>query len=178
MGLSDFQSMRVTWTIVALLAALAGASAIAGPAAALEPGVFVDPHSPAGKEYSIPLDVQRGAAVGHPAPEGVAQPLFGVGISAAGAGGGRGGQSSNGAGTSSSQTPGAPGSKPPRSNGTAGASANGGGSSRARSAQNAALGRLSRPRATASQIALIGVPVVLGGLLLGATIALALRRRG
>ncbi len=63
-------------TIVVFLAALA----LAAPATALEPGVFVDPGSPAGKEYSFPLSVLRGEGTGHAAPAGAAQPLFGVGI--------------------------------------------------------------------------------------------------
>jgi hypothetical protein len=67
-------------SVAALASALAGAWAMAAPAAALEPGVFVDPGSPAGKEYSIPLSVLRGAASGH-APLGAQpQPLFGQGI--------------------------------------------------------------------------------------------------
>jgi hypothetical protein len=65
---------------VVLAVALAATWAVAGPAVALEPGVFVDPGSPAGKEYSIPLSVLRGAASGHPAVENQAQPLFGIGI--------------------------------------------------------------------------------------------------
>ena len=66
--------------IVALVAVVLGGAVTAGPAAALEPGVSVDPQSPSGKEYSFPLDVQRGAAVGSDAPQGSSQPLFGVGI--------------------------------------------------------------------------------------------------
>src|SRR3954469_21780485 len=77
--------MRVARVIVALVV-ITGASAIAQPAAALEPGVFVDPDSPAGKEYAFPLDVQRAAAVGRDAVQGVAQPRFGVGIPRARAG--------------------------------------------------------------------------------------------
>src|SRR3954447_17654356 len=71
--------MRVARAIVALVV-ITGASATAQPVAAQEPGVFVDPGSPAGKEYAFPLDVQRAAAVGRDAVRDVAQPRFGVGI--------------------------------------------------------------------------------------------------
>src|SRR3954454_18303346 len=71
--------MRVARAIVALVV-ITGASATAQPVAAQEPGVFIDPGSPAGKEYAFPLDVQRAAAVGRDAVRGVAQPRFGVGI--------------------------------------------------------------------------------------------------
>ena len=54
---------------------------VAAPsAAAQEDGVFVDPDSPAGKEYAIPIDQARGEAAGggnRPAGE---EPLFGEGI--------------------------------------------------------------------------------------------------
>jgi hypothetical protein len=57
-------------------------------ASAQERGVFVDPDSPAGKEYAIPLEQARGEAAGDSSGReggGVAngssaQPLFGVGI--------------------------------------------------------------------------------------------------
>src|SRR5580700_79083 len=53
---------------------------LAQPAMALPPGVFVSPGSPAGKEYSFPLSVLRGQAVGHSAAGYANEPLFGVGI--------------------------------------------------------------------------------------------------
>src|SRR3954451_10666659 len=77
--------MRVARVIVALVL-IVGASATADPAAAQEPGVTIDPGSPAGKEYGFPLDVQRAAAGGREAIQGVAQPLFGVGVTPSGAG--------------------------------------------------------------------------------------------
>ena len=56
-----------------LASALVATWLVAGPAAALEPGVFVDPGSPAGKEYGVPLSELRGAASGHtPVAEPVA----------------------------------------------------------------------------------------------------------
>jgi hypothetical protein len=57
---------------------------VAHPAAAQEDGVFVDPDSPAGKEYAIPIDQARGETAGggnRPAGE---EPLFGEGIEPAG----------------------------------------------------------------------------------------------
>src|SRR4051812_50029225 len=76
--------MRVARAIVALV--VIGTSATARPAAGQEPGVVIDPGSPAGKEYAFPLDVQRAAAVGKDAVQGVPQPLFGVGITRAAGG--------------------------------------------------------------------------------------------
>ena len=66
---------------VALAIALAASWVIAGPAAALDPGVFVDPGSPAGKEYGVPLSELRGAASGHAPVGNQSPPLFGIGIS-------------------------------------------------------------------------------------------------
>lgn len=57
------------------------------PATAQEPGVSVDPNSPAGVEYDVPLAKARREAAGRsegPGPDGArspgSQPLFGVGI--------------------------------------------------------------------------------------------------
>jgi hypothetical protein len=53
----------------------------APPAAAQEGGVFVDPDSPAGKEYAIPLEeARRQAAGGGGDGPSSGQPLFGEGI--------------------------------------------------------------------------------------------------
>jgi|SRR5829696_7351368 len=56
----------------------------APPAAAQEDGVFVDPDSPAGKEYAIPLDEARREAAGGGGAGRAGQPLFGAGIERAG----------------------------------------------------------------------------------------------
>jgi hypothetical protein len=66
---------------VALAIAVYVSGALAGPAAALGPGVFVDPGSPAGKEYGVPLSDLRGAASGHVPVGNQSPPLFGIGIS-------------------------------------------------------------------------------------------------
>jgi len=64
-------------------------AAVATPSAnAQQDEVFVDPESPAGTEYAVPLDQARreatgasaGGEAGTPSQGGEAQPLFGVGI--------------------------------------------------------------------------------------------------
>jgi hypothetical protein len=77
---------------MALLATLAAAS-LAPAAAAQEEGVSVDPDSPAGQEYAIPLEQARrdaagGGNAGH-GSKGGGESLFGAGIEPA-EGGGRG----------------------------------------------------------------------------------------
>jgi hypothetical protein len=75
----------MTRTLIAFLAALL---ALPAAAAAQRGGVFVDPESPAGKEYAIPLEEARrqGAGGGDPTTEGRGgggargAPLFGEGI--------------------------------------------------------------------------------------------------
>ena len=170
--------MRVARAIVALV--VIGASATGRPATAQEPGVVVDPGSPAGKEYAFPLDVQRAAAVGKDAVQGVPQPLFGVGIPrAAGRAGAAadsraasGGSSRSGASGSTS------GSTSRRSSRR---SAGGAASRRKRAAQGArngpALAELSRPGSTSLEVALVTLAVVVGGVAVGGAIVLARRRR-
>lgn len=77
------------------LIAVAGAcfAVLAGPAAAQDDGVFIDPDSAAAKEYAIPLDSARraaqpqqgaagaqSAATGAPGGEAGTVPLFGEGV--------------------------------------------------------------------------------------------------
>jgi hypothetical protein len=96
--------MRCSLRIAAISAVLA--TCTAGSAAAQDDGVFVDPGSPSGKEYQIPLESARrqadpttraGAKV---APGERSSPLFGEGIEpeddTASAGSGNGGGSSSG----------------------------------------------------------------------------------
>ena len=155
--------MRVTRATVALVA-LVVALASAGAAAAQEPGVTLDPDTPAGREYAFPLDVHRAAAVGRDAVEGTPQPLFGVGIARASDRSARSG--AHRSGSESGQT-----SKPRPAGGAA--------SSRPgeTAPQGAALLELSRPRSTTTEVGFIVLAVVLGGLAVGAVIAVAARRR-
>jgi hypothetical protein len=57
-------------------------AALGTPAAATPPGVHVDPNSPAGKEYAIPLAAARDLGGGSGGSNGPAasRPLFGAGI--------------------------------------------------------------------------------------------------
>src|SRR3954447_23908417 len=171
--------MRVARAIVALV--VIGTSATARPAAGQEPGVVIDPASPAGKEYAFPLDVQRAAAVGKDAVQGVPQPLFGVGITRA-AGGGGAAPGRPGAAAGGSRRSGASGSKPgSTSRRSSRRSAGGAASGRRRAAKGSrngpALAALSRPGSTSSEVALVTLAVVFGGLAVGGAIALARRRR-
>jgi hypothetical protein len=78
----------------------------AGAASAQDSEVHVDPDSPAGKEYALPLDSARQDASGGSGGTGAAgqsAPLFGAGVSkAAGRGGGEGSDSGGGQGDGSS----------------------------------------------------------------------------
>jgi hypothetical protein len=53
---------------------------LAAPAQAQEPGVTIDPNSPAGAEYALPLDDARDTGAGGPRSSGQDSPTFGVGI--------------------------------------------------------------------------------------------------
>src|SRR3954464_15539750 len=164
--------MRVVCAIMALVV-ITGASATAQAVAAQEPGVFVDPGSPAGKEYAFPLDVQRAAAVGRDALRGVAQPRFGVGITRA-----RSRVRASGPPTAASDGSRRSGASRRASRRRSAARV---ASSRKRAAQRApdtaAIAALSRPPPVAFAVALATLAVVLGGLLIGAGIVLARRRR-
>jgi hypothetical protein len=165
--------MRAARAIVALVV-FSWTLATAGAVAAQEPGVSIDPDSPAGKEYAIPLEAHRAAAVGRDAVDGVGQPLFGVGIApaAAGASASKGNRRSGGSGSTRASTSKRSGS----------ARADRAGNSRAGAADGrpraAALIELTRPHSTTPDVLLIALSVVLGGLLAGGLIAVAARRRG
>ena len=60
----------------------------APPAAAQQDGVFVDPDSPAGKEYAVPLDQARDEASGEGGGGSGKESLFGEGIEPAPSGSG------------------------------------------------------------------------------------------
>jgi hypothetical protein len=160
---------------VVLAIALIGSWAVAGPAQALEPGVFIDPGSPAGKEYSVPLSVLRGAASGRPGGGGGAPPLFGVGVSAprvsprARPARNHGGRSRRTTGAQSSR----PSSQAPGAQTAAAASSSG-----AAPAAGIAPSDLTTHGSATPAVALIGALVVLGGLGAGAVMLAARRRLG
>lgn len=92
---------------VATLAASC-ATTLPQPAAALEPGVHIDPGSPAAKEYALPVGQARRTGSGREtsasnpaqeAAEATSEPLFGAGITDPHSGGGRAGAGSSGSGT-------------------------------------------------------------------------------
>ena len=174
--------MRAARAIVALVV-FSWTLATAGAVAAQEPGVSIDPDSPAGKEYAIPLDSHRAAAVGRDSVDGAAQPLFGVGITPAAAGASASGRNRRSGGSGGNRRSGGSGSprastsnRPGRAR--AGGTGNSRGGSTDRPPRAAALIDLTRPRSTTSEVLLIGLSVVLGGLLVGTLIAVAARRRG
>lgn len=80
----------------------------ASSVAAQEPGVHVDPNSPAGKEYAIPIEQARRQAEGASSANGGhrssgSAALFGAGISPRGGGSGGGSGSSGGVSVGSSK---------------------------------------------------------------------------
>jgi hypothetical protein len=159
---------------VALAIALAASWVIAGPAAALDSGVFVDPGSPAGKEYGVPLSELRGEASGRPPVDNQSPPLFGIGISSP----------VSSAAASASATPrrasrqsahgrpsgGRPGASGARS---AGAAAAGSG---AEAVSGGVLAGVTDHGSAVPAVALLGGLVVLGGLGFGGLLVAARRR--
>jgi hypothetical protein len=164
---------------VALAIALVGTWAVAGPAEALEPGVFIDPGSPAGKEYSVPLSALRGAASGRPGAGGGAQPLFGIGVSPPRASPQAGRVRTRGERSRRStraqptrRNGGAPGSQAP--GGTRGPGGEPG--SGAPPAESTALEDLTHHGSAAPAVALLVALIVLGGFGLGVLLLAAGRR--
>jgi hypothetical protein len=152
---------------IGALATAVFASCAAPVSAAASAGVYPDPGSPAGKEYSIPLWTLRGEGSGHQSPQGVPPaPLFGVGIGPANTAGsgraGRGGRG-GGAGTGRAAT---------RASGPGSAATN----AQDGSLSPAAIAQLTRQGSATSQVALIVAAVLAGGLALGAAFALGRRR--
>jgi hypothetical protein len=111
-----FKFMRTVRGTLGALGVLAGCClCFAAPAPALEPGVHVDPGSPAGKEYSLPLGQARQTGGSGSSTGNEGNTLFGAGIkppkggtgggkAAGGTGGGPAG-GTGGATASSSTTP-------------------------------------------------------------------------
>jgi hypothetical protein len=77
-----FPPVRVlSVSVTGALAALAASLVISTQAATgLEPGVHVDPGSPAAKQYALPLNQARAIGRGGAGPGAGASPLFGAGI--------------------------------------------------------------------------------------------------
>lgn len=114
-----------------------GICLLAAPSAgATPPGLHVDPNSPGGKEYAIPLDQARDQATGGGSQSsggGSGSHLFGVGVGGSGGGGsgsagtassGGGGGSTSG-GSSSGGSHGSGGSGHSRASGSTGAGSGG-----------------------------------------------------
>jgi hypothetical protein len=168
--------MRVRFA-VALAVAVGVSWAIAGPAAAVEPGVFVDPGSPAGKEYGVPLSDLRGAASGHVPVGNETPPLFGIGISPAGASGAagptatpRGASKQSRRGQATGGRRGARATRP-ASVGAEGATATGAGP-----VPNAVLAGITHRGSAVPAVALLAGLIVLGGLGFGWLLVVARRR--
>jgi hypothetical protein len=113
--------------VAAVVLASSGATLAPQVAAGLEPGVHIDPGSPAAKEYALPLNQARGTGAG-PTPSGSSETSFGAGIKPPGSrGGGGSAPGSGGAGGSGSaghdgRSPGR-GSSESRSHGAVGTAA-------------------------------------------------------
>lgn len=162
--LGPMPGRRLVCLTVAVLA-LTGVAT--GTAAAQDAGVQVDPESPAGKEYALPLDSARRDAAGAAAPYNAAEPgppLFGTGISARAAADDE--ADPNEAGDRGRGSKVRPGERPETAPATPGAIA------AARSTDDAAAGGLSASVATAA--------IALGVLLVGGLVGLSVRaaRRG
>lgn len=74
----------------------------------LQPGVHVDPGSPAGKEYQIPVVGARTEAAGGTQGQGGSPPLFGVGVTPSGASATSATSATSGAGQPASAASGPP----------------------------------------------------------------------
>ena len=128
-------------------------------AAGLEPGVHVDPGSPAAKEYALPLNQARQTGSASPSQPGAEGSLFGAGIKPPGAGGG--GHTPGAGGTHTGGGSAAAGG----TSATSGASASSGGEA-ALSAAALRATRAQGPTGDGSLLALLGGGVavlVLGG---------------
>ncbi|MDX6691738.1 MAG: hypothetical protein QOG15_3195 [Solirubrobacteraceae bacterium] len=68
--------------VVAACAAAGATLGLAPAAFAQGPAPQVDPQSPAGAEYQLPLDRARAASASHTSAAAVAEPLFGEGVTA------------------------------------------------------------------------------------------------
>ena len=160
-----------------LVGAAVAQSAVASAPVTLAPGVYIDPTSPAGKQYSFPLGVLRSQGAGQSSPRpGTPAPLFGVGVTAPRATSRNGptpngniGSDRHGKHTSSART-GAPGGGQNRAIGNS--------STGLRPVQSSAtLAKLAGSSSALPVTALISLLVLAGGVALGTGIGLVKRRR-
>src|SRR4051794_18298133 len=93
---------RVSIAVAAVVLATCGATIAPQAAAGVEPGVHIDPGSPAAKEYALPLSQARQTGAGS-TPTASSETSFGAGIKPPGSrGGGGSAPGSGGAGGSGS----------------------------------------------------------------------------
>lgn len=90
---------RVSMAVAAVVLATSGATIAPQAAAGLEPGVHVDPGSPAAKEYALPLNQARQTGAGS-TPTASSETPFGAGIKPPGSGGTGGSGSASHGGSS------------------------------------------------------------------------------
>jgi hypothetical protein len=170
------RSMRIRFAVVVAVGVAAG-WVLAGTAAALGPGVFVDPGSPAGKEYGVPLSDLRGAASGHVPVGNETPPLFGIGISPASGAAGPTPGAQNGLRRSQptrAGTRGRTGAATP----SAGGAAAGLGPTGSSPVDGAVLVGLTRHGSPVPAMSLVAGLIVLGGLAVGAGLVATRRRLG
>lgn len=141
--------------VLTVFAALLVPGAAFASAPALQPGVHVDPGSPAGKEYQIPITAARGQAAGGSSVGSANPPLFGVGVTpSAGAGDSSPASASAGNSTASGSTGGSPASGGAASGSASASSANGSSAS-----SSGARSRSSARQAGSSTAQAAGAPV-------------------
>jgi hypothetical protein len=166
-----FGKVKEMRSIATRIGLLVGLCLLPAPAAlAQTPGLHVDPNSPTGKEYAIPLDHARNSASGggsqaQPSNSGgsdSSSPLFGVGVGGGGGSGNGGSGGSGGSGSGGAK----PGAKPGSKSG----------------ARSTPLLPTGIREASASPSAGVGTPLMVAGIaaavvLAGALFGLILRRR-
>jgi hypothetical protein len=160
---------------------------VAPSAGATPPGLHVDPDSPGGKEYAIPLDQARDAAGGGSSyGGGSGSHLFGVGVSGANGGGGSGSSGasgtdgSGGAGTGGSDGSGSGSGGSDGSDGSGSASHKDSGDSGSSAGTRARLSTLNVAAANpegGAQAPLLVLGASAAIVLLGVLLGLMLRRR-
>jgi hypothetical protein len=98
------RATRVSMTAALVLLATTGTAVAPQAAAGLEPGVHIDPGSPAAKEYALPLSQARHTGAGSPS-SGSSETTFGAGIKPPGSGGAGGSGAAPHGGRSEGRSP-------------------------------------------------------------------------